>query len=176
VCVCVCMCVCVCVHVCVCVCVYGMQGLAWPAIHSMMSRWFPNFELSRAVCFFTSGSYFGTVLTVLTAPPLISRYRWPSAFYVFGGLGFVFVGFWNWCVVDAPHLHATIHADELLYIETYTRAAVKSTSTVPYGILFRSKQVWAFFANMFASGWGFFVLLSWMPDYFATEMHVNLSM
>ncbi len=52
------------------------EGMAWPAVHQLMSVWFPAAELGRAISFFTSGSYFGTVITMLLSPPMISAWGW----------------------------------------------------------------------------------------------------
>eukprot|EP00455_Lapot_gusevi_P056050 TRINITY_DN921_c0_g2_i1.p1 TRINITY_DN921_c0_g2~~TRINITY_DN921_c0_g2_i1.p1 ORF type:complete len:493 (-),score=109.87 TRINITY_DN921_c0_g2_i1:505-1983(-) len=153
------------------------EGLAWPSIHSLMGSWFPAFELSSAVAIFTSGSYFGTVFTVLAAPPFISHYGWPSVFYIFGFIGFFYAALWWWIVYDTPTTHPTIHPDEVSYIESYRSVPTSTLSSgyIPWKALLTSKQVWAFFINMFASGWGFFVLLSWMPDYFQEEFKVDLN-
>ena len=154
------------------------EGMAWPAVHQLMSVWFPAAELARAISFFTSGSYFGTVITMLLSPPMISAWGWPCVFYVFGGLGFVFLTAWEMCVTDSSALHKNIHADEVAFIEANLQQKIVGvpsapSTRIPWCLLFSSKQLWAFYINFFASGWSFFVLLAWMPDYFKDALNVD---
>lgn len=100
-------------------------------------------------------------------------------------------------VTDSPALHAAIHADEVAFIEAnlqqkivdaaHTGSAAPSSAAtdadhrvpsapstrIPWCLLFSSKQLWAFYINFFASGWSFFVLLAWMPDYFREALNVD---
>lgn len=154
------------------------QGLCWPAVHQLIPQWFPTSELGRAVSFFTSGAYFGTVVTLLLSPPLIEAYEWPSVFYFFGLLGLGFVCAWHVCVADSPRAHSSISVAEIELIEensapSATVPAATVDAAIPWRLLFQSRQLWAFYLNMFASGWSFFVLLAWMPDYFKETLHVE---
>jgi ACS family sodium-dependent inorganic phosphate cotransporter len=150
------------------------EGLAWPAVHQLIPQWFPTDELGRAVSIFTSGSYFGTVITLFMSPPMITAYGWPSVFYFFGSLGFGFVLVWNWKITETPSEQSSISHDELVYIESNSQRASHSAPThIPWSLLFTSKQLWAFYLNLFASGWSFYVLLAWMPQYFKDALHVD---
>lgn len=150
------------------------EGLAFPCVHSMMSLWMPKQEISRAVSFATSGYALGTVISVLLSPPLIAYFSWPSAFYLFGAVGLVWSFCWLKFASDTPGTHLSINESELNFIASNLSIRNKSFGSIPWKVIFTSKSLWAFYLNMFASGWSFFVLLSWMPDYFNEELHVSL--
>lgn len=92
------------------------QYVDHPDIDRFLTLFFFNFS---AVALFTSGSYLGTVVTLISAPPLIVRYDWPSAFYVFGCLGFVFIVLWQWLVADTPTEHGGVHPKEVCCMLQY---------------------------------------------------------
>jgi len=45
---------------------------------------------------------------------------------------------------------------------------------VPWAALLRAPQVWAIVANQFCQGWGFYVLLNWIPAYYEEELGVDV--
>jgi nitrate/nitrite transporter NarK len=46
---------------------------------------------------------------------------------------------------------------------------------IPWQAFFTDRQFWAFYLNFFASGFGTFVLLAWMPTYFSDQFGVKLA-
>jgi nitrate/nitrite transporter NarK len=46
---------------------------------------------------------------------------------------------------------------------------------IPWRAFFTDRQFWAFYLNFFASGFGTFVLLAWMPTYFSDQFGVKLA-
>lgn len=94
------------------------EGVCWPAAHALLNKWFPAGERSRAVAWFTSGAHIGNILTIIVAPPLVVGAGWPWAFYLFGGLGFVFLADWVWVVHEEPAEHPTLSDTELHYIRS----------------------------------------------------------
>ena len=93
------------------------EGFCWPAAHALLGRWFPTSERGRAVAFLNSGAFIGNLLTIAIAPPLITASGWPVSFYLFGGLGFVFIAAWMHLVHETPREHPYIGADEVGFCE-----------------------------------------------------------
>ena len=50
------------------------MGVVFPSIHSILVRWIPMHERSRAVSLFTSGMYFGSAFGMLVLPNIITSY------------------------------------------------------------------------------------------------------
>ena len=72
------------------------EGPAFPAIHSMIARSVPKASQSTAVGVVTAASYFGTAAAFASCPYLMTQGdgSWESVFYVFGGLGLLFLPAW----------------------------------------------------------------------------------
>ena len=64
------------------------EGVTMPSTHSLIGTWVQKEERTRAVAATTSGQIFGTVLAMSSAP--LADRSWPTVFYLFGLLGFVY--------------------------------------------------------------------------------------
>lgn len=70
------------------------EGVAFPAIHTLIARNVPVGAQSTAVGVVTAASYMGTALAFGVSPWLISTYGWPSVFYVFAALALLWLPLW----------------------------------------------------------------------------------
>ena len=68
------------------------EGVGFPAVHSMLGKWIPVNERSRAVSIVTAFSYLGAILSSIVASALLAPYGWRSIFYSFGSIGML------WCI------------------------------------------------------------------------------
>ena len=149
------------------------EGMAFPSIYNLFSRWIPSSEKGRAVVFNYGGIPLGTLSALLLTGEIVERWGWPAVFYLFGGTGFLWFFFWQWKVTDTPQEHPTISTEERAYIEA-TAMPPDVPDSVPYRKIFSSVPVWAIIINHFCSNWGFYVLLAWIPSYFVSELGVSL--
>lgn len=91
-------------------------------IHAILASWVPPPERATCVTLASGGQALGTILAMLTSP--LADLHWPSIFYIFGCMGFV------WCLlammylVDTPAEHMSITADEQDYIVLYVWISV----------------------------------------------------
>ena len=69
------------------------EGITFPAWHSLYARWIPIGERSRAVGLTNSGLFIGTVFALITTPLIVIHLGWEWAFYLFGGVGFIWFYF-----------------------------------------------------------------------------------
>lgn len=133
------------------------EAATFPASYSLFSQWVPAGERARAVSFLMSGVPIGTLFALSVTGWMVTRYGWPSAFYVFGILGLLWVIVWLAVVPAAPvHTPATLHG-------------APSKASVPWRQLFSSSAVWALIINHFCSNWALYVLLAWLPSYFTSQ-------
>eukprot|EP00118_Oscarella_pearsei_P006531 m.29645 g.29645 ORF g.29645 m.29645 type:complete len:491 (+) comp31204_c0_seq3:156-1628(+) len=161
------------------------EGVTYPAMHVILSRWAPPLERSKLVTFMYSGALLGTVFAMpisgllcdhgFASPP--KGAKWSSVFYVFGGLGLIWCLAWFLLIHDSPAQHPRISSRERSYIETSlhdenrkeaTRLAEKSTSLetgFPVWPIFTSPPVWAITINAFCGLFGFYSLLTCLPSY-----------
>ena len=132
----------------------------WPGAVKVVAEWFPPEERSLASGLFNSGSSVGAIL----APPLIAllvlRSGWRSAFVAVGGLGFIWLVLWS---------------------VFYRSPALKMDARVPepvafrFGMLIRSRFVWAFtISKIFVDPvWYFYIF--WFPEYLYRARHFDLA-
>jgi ACS family sodium-dependent inorganic phosphate cotransporter len=149
------------------------EGVAFPAIYQLFGRWIPLHERARAAALNGSGIPLGTVAATVLTPWLVVGFGWPMVFYAFGAVGFLWYAFWQLTSSERPEDAPGIHASEVAYIHAHAPAAV-AKPVVPWGRILRSGPVWVLVFNHFCSNWGFYVILSWLPRYFADVHGLDL--
>lgn len=144
------------------------EAAMFPGAYNLFGRWIPLAERSRSVALLLSGVPIGNVVALLSSGWLVAHYGWPSAFYVFGAMGVVWVAVWIACAYDNPLDHPRLSADEraLLAPLQAPRAPVAAAPDVPWSKLLSLPPVWALIVNHFCSNWGLYMLLAWLPSYF----------
>lgn len=152
------------------------EGVAMPAMNNMVSKWVPNTERSRSLSLVYSGMYLGSVIGLWLCPGLIANFGWPSVFYFFGALGFVWWFAWQAGAAQTPEKSETISKRELDYLR---RASIpkndNALESVPWRKLLSSRATWAIIVAHFCVTWGYFVLLTWLPTYFNKQLGFNLA-
>ena len=143
----------------------GEAGLA-PASFSVVSRWFPRSEHSRAMGLLSSGAILGTILALLTGGWIIQSYGWPAIFYIYGALGLVWAVFWYFLFRDSPRDDPSVTAAEVALIES-GGGVTERASAIPWKKIWSTRQVWALCLTGFAASWVLYIFLSWLPSYFA---------
>lgn len=165
------------------------EGVAFPAIHSMVSKYVPVARRSVAVGVITAASYVGAVLAFALTPWLInSSGGWPSVFYVFGGLPIFWFPLWWWWLkkeeetkgkLSMPALLSSSSSsfggsaragggknenDEEEEVEKRTQQEVASGLTWPeIRYLSTRKEIYAILLGQYTQSWGLYGLLSWLP-------------
>lgn len=148
------------------------EGVAFPATYNLLGRWVPLRERSRAAAFNLSAIPLGTLFAVTATPFIAIYFGWPAIFYLFGLVGFVWFGFWWYYSADRPSVSIS-SSDDAVEI-----SAADDVTTVeeeiPWKKIFSRVPVWAIIVAHFCNNWGLYVLLSWLPSYFSSQLGVNL--
>ena len=92
------------------------EGMTYPAMHSMMSKWVPLNERSKYVTLITIETQFGTIISMALSGPMSAHIIWQSTFYLFGALSCAWFLFWYLLVSNTPQTHPRITRKELDYI------------------------------------------------------------
>ena len=71
-----------------------MQGIAFPAVHALISTSVPRGFQSTGVAIVTAASYGGAAFAAGAAPLIIDQQSWPACFYVFGASALLWLPFW----------------------------------------------------------------------------------
>jgi MFS transporter, ACS family, hexuronate transporter len=153
---------------------FGEAG-NFPAAVKAVAEWFPKKDRAFATGIFNSG----TNIAAIAGPPLIawifSTYGWQKAFLWTGGLGFIWLIFW-WRLYEIPSKQKRLTSEEYKYIHNdpveITDDDIKSSN---WSELFQLRQTWAIILGKFLTDPVWWFYLFWIPSYFNTIYHLNLT-
>ena len=147
----------------------------FPAAIKAVAEWFPKKDRALATGIFNSG----TNVAAIIGPPLIawifSNYGWQEAFIWTGSLGFIWLIFW-WWLYRIPSRQKKITEEEFEYIHSDQDEDVNDQSPKPrWSGLFRLRQTWAIIFGKFLTDPVWWFYLFWIPSYFNSTYHLNLT-
>jgi ACS family hexuronate transporter-like MFS transporter len=155
---------------------FGESG-NFPAAIKATAEYFPKKERSFATGIFNSGSNVGAILAPLTVPWIAEHWGWEAAFFIIGGIGFIWLAFWL-VMYEKPQEQKRMSKAELDYInsdveEASTVPIAEQTDKVSWVKLLGYKQTWAFtFGKFMTDGvWWFF--LFWLPAYLKDQYQMT---
>ena len=87
----------------------------FPAAIKVTAEYFPKKDRAFATAIFNAGASVGALAAPLIIPSLALKLGWEWAFVIIGGLGFVWMFFWNF-MYDKPQNSRRVNSAELAYI------------------------------------------------------------
>ena len=141
------------------------EGAAFPSAYNLIHRWMPLTERSRSVGGLSAASSIGTVLTLLTAGFIIERFGWPSVFYLFGSMGFVWVVLWAWKIPAIPDKSE----------DEWDAGPGAKRAPIPWKLLATHPAVIMIYIASACMGSISFTLASWLPSYFVDGFELSLT-
>ncbi len=151
------------------------EAVTFPSIYSLVSRWFPVQEKSKAVALNASGIPIGTVFALITTPLIVEYLGWEWAFYLFGLVGIVWYVLWQKLVTTSPLDHPTISESEKAFIGEHAPAQGNVEAPPSIWYLLRNKALWAIIVAHFCNNWTLYVILSWLPKYVNEGLGVSFA-
>jgi ACS family sodium-dependent inorganic phosphate cotransporter len=151
------------------------EGVTYPCIHAVWSRWAPPLERTKLATLAFSGSYVGTLVSMPVSAYLATVLGWPSIFYFFGVVGLVWFVIWWILVAESPAEDPRISKGELEYIQKCLgNVDAKRNITHPWKEIFTSLPVLAIVVAQFSDSWGFYMLLTELPKFMKGSIHFFL--
>jgi ACS family hexuronate transporter-like MFS transporter len=144
----------------------------FPAAIKTVAEWFPQNERSLATGIFNSGANVGAILAPAIVPFVTLRWGWHVAFLTTGLFSVLWILWWL-RYYRRPTDHPTLTAAELRHI--YQEAAVELGPSVPWRRLLSCRQTWAFSVAKFLTDPIWYFYLFWLPSYFSSKFHLDLS-
>jgi len=148
------------------------EGVAFPSVYQMFGHWVPAKERSRAASFNLAAIPLGTLTAIIVTPWLAVEFGWPSVFYIFGAVGIIWFAFWRLLVTDNPALDKRMSESERMLFQQEEKQGDKEA--IPWREILTQKPVWAIIIAHFSNNWGLYVLLSWLPSYFSSQLGIGL--
>jgi MFS family permease len=136
---------------------------AYPNAAGVVARWIPVQEHARTQGVIWASSRFGGALAPLIVVPLLAAVGWRATFWILGAVGMVWAAIWYFWFHDRPADQPGITAEELRTITENTRA--HRHESPPWGLLFKSRQMWLIVAMYFFYAWGSWFFFAWFPTY-----------
>jgi len=152
------------------------EGVTFPCIHAVWSKWAPPHERSRMATIAFAGAYAGTVVAMPLSGILASAWGWESLFYFFGAIGVVWFIIWITVVRESPAKDRFISKDELDYINSSLGNVKKTIAPPPpWKSIFTSTAVYAICASHFSENWGFYTLITQLPTFLKDTLEYDLN-
>jgi ACS family hexuronate transporter-like MFS transporter len=146
------------------------EGGNFPGAIKTVGEWFPKRERALATGIFNAGSNVGALITPIVVPWLTIRYGWPTAFYVTGAAGFLWLAAW-WLLYRSPDRHPRVTPAELAHIRS---DPPDPPVRIPWLSLLRHRQTWAFAAAMFLVSPVWWFYLYWIPGFLRDRHGLDL--
>lgn len=100
------------------ICIGLCQGVLYPCVHTILSKWVPKTERGFLSTSVYSGAQFGTFLILGMSGLIFSTPQgWPALFYISGGIMLLWTILYIFLGSDTPRSAKTISELELNYIE-----------------------------------------------------------
>jgi ACS family glucarate transporter-like MFS transporter len=151
------------------------EAVMYPASNRFVAEWIPTRERGIANGLIFAGVGAGAGIT----PPLIvyvmTNYGWRWSFVVSAVIGLGAGVVWYVIARDKPGEHPMVGKEELELIERGLQHAVKSQNTgVPWGLILRSRELWAMTISYFAYGYSAYIFFSWFFIYLNSVRGLDL--
>ena len=158
------------------VCEGFFEGVTFPCIHAIWSKWAPPLERSVLATISFSGPFAGTVLGMPLSGLIADYFGWAWVFYFFGLLGVVWSFFWFILVTDSPSEHPKISKKERDYIvgSLSSDRTDRKVLKPPWKKMLTSVPVWAIIIAHTSENWGWYTLLTQLPTYLKRILKFSL--
>jgi MFS family permease len=144
------------------------EGATFPASTSAMSRWVAKERRGFAQGITHSASRIGNAVAPAVVVLVMARYGWRESFYVCGVLSLLWVVVWAFTFTEHPKDHPRITEAELAILPQ----PVQRKARLPWMALF--KRMIPVTIVYFCYGWTLWLFLSWIPQYFLHNYHLQL--
>ncbi len=143
----------------------------FPAAIKTVAEWFPKRDRALATGIFNAGSNVGAIAAPLMVPWLTLTYGWQAAFVVTGIIGFAWLVAWL-LLYRRPEEHPRLSRAELAYIRSDPAEAL---TPIPWGSLFKHRQVWAFALGKLLTDPVWWFYLYWLGKFLDKNYGIKLS-
>ncbi|WP_371136552.1 MFS transporter [Novosphingobium sp.] len=144
----------------------------FPAVVRASSEWFPQKERALAIGWVNSGTTIGVILTAPTLALFLNTLGlgWRETFIWSGLFGVVLLGLW-WWFYSNPRQSGNVSEAELAWIEHDPPEKIQQ---IGWSRIVTKREAWAFATAKFLTDPVWFLMLFWLPKYFAATYNVDL--
>ncbi len=164
------------------------EAIMYPAANQFVERWFPLNERGKANGIIFGGVGLGSGFTPLLVTFIMLHFGWRASFWFSSTVVLLAGTVWYITSRDTPEQHPWVHTGELEHIvagrenghgKAHKGAAAAKAPTdgkpnVPWGKIFRSKEILALTLSYFTFGYIAWIFFSWFYIYLVQVRGLNL--
>lgn len=151
------------------------EAPTFPANAKAIANWFPEQERSFATAVFDAAAKFASAIGVPLLGVLLIRLGWRFSFALTGILSLLYFAIF-YKVYREPEDDAALTAEEFHYLRAGTEPAVSEVREAPLPLarLLRQPKVLGLALGFGSYNYVFYLLLTWLPSYLSTALHIDL--
>ncbi|XP_055382761.1 putative inorganic phosphate cotransporter [Condylostylus longicornis] len=152
------------------------QGVVYPGLSFLLSKWIPKKERGRYGAFVYGGGQFGSIFANIACGFILNYMSWQSSFYFSGILSIIWVVMFFFLCSNDPNSHPYINKIEKDYLlaEMGTLEMNKNLPTTPWKYIFQSLPVWSLIIGQMGYDWGFYIMATDLPKYFSDVLNLSI--
>uniref|UniRef100_A0A1I7Y1H8 MFS domain-containing protein n=1 Tax=Steinernema glaseri TaxID=37863 RepID=A0A1I7Y1H8_9BILA len=158
------------------------EGIMFPSITSMSARWFPPNERSTMAAIYTSGVQLASISTAIFSSRLcMTSMGWPSVFYLFGGIGLLWLILWWFAACNRPNDSKIMSDAEKIYLNIQLNHQHSGNSSrklsqapTPWRSMLLSPPMIANLLCQFSFNFSMTMFQSYLPTYFKDVLYLDL--
>jgi MFS transporter, ACS family, D-galactonate transporter len=150
------------------------EAPTFPANAKAIGYWFPARERSFATAIFDSAAKFSSAIGVPIIGILLLKVGWRWSFAITGVVSLIYFLFF-WKIYRDPNDDPELSDAERTHIADESDAAnVDVSGTASLGYLLRQRKVLAMVLGFGSYNYVFYLLLTWLPSYLSSALHIDL--
>ena len=150
------------------------EAPTFPASAKAVGRWFPRRQRSLPTALFDSAAKFSSVIGIPLVGMALLRFGWRWSFALTGVISVLYLVYF-WRVYRDPEEDSRLSEQERLYItDDESNAGASALPASSLWQLLRRRQVVGLALGFGSYNYVFYLLLSWLPSYFAQSLHIDL--
>jgi len=152
------------------------EAPTFPANVKAVGYWFPAKERSLASAYFDSAAKLASAIGVPMIGLLMIHFGWRWSFAATGLISFFYFLLFVW-IYRNPSEDTKLSSTEREFIQRHgaqPEDRVLAAKGAPFGYLLRQRKVWGLVLGFASYNYTFYLLLTWLPSYFSSELHIDL--
>jgi ACS family D-galactonate transporter-like MFS transporter len=152
------------------------EAPTFPGNSKAVGYWFPDRERSLATAFFDSAAKLGPAIGVPFVGLLLLHFGWRFSFAATGVISVFYFALFFWIYRNPRDDSKLSEAERQFIVEggAQPEGVSPSRKAVTLWYLLRQRKVLGLVLGTAAYNYTFYLLLTWLPSYLSTAMHVNL--
>jgi sugar phosphate permease len=152
------------------------EAPTFPGNAKAVGYWFPSSERSLATAIFDAAAKFASAIGVPLIGILLLRFGWRWSFAATGFVSLLYfaVFYASYRNPSEDHLLSSAEREFIVRGGAQAEDAVKAAKGAPLTYLLRQRKVCGLALGFASYNYTFYLLLTWLPSYFESALHVNL--